>query len=97
MIRLPLTLICSSSHQSKSIQKEKEVTHHMMVDTETEDEMDTPIHSGGHQSRSIQKEKAITHYTTVDVEDEMESASDLNIEIVKKPAEDAEAELGQLC
>jgi len=68
-----------------------------MVDTQTEDEMDTPIHSGGHQSRSIQKEKAITHYTTVDIEDEMESASDLNIEIVKKPAEDAEAELGQLC
>jgi hypothetical protein len=97
MIRLPLTLIRSSSHQSKSIQKEKEVTHHMTVDTETEDEMDTPIHSSGHQSRSIQKEKEITHHTTVDVEDETESASDSNFEIVEKPAEDAEAELGRLC
>jgi len=69
----------------------------MTVDTETEDEMDTPIHSSGHQSRSIQKEKEITHHTTVDIEDEMELASDLNIEIVENSAEDAEAELGQLC
>ena len=69
----------------------------MTVDTETEDKMDTPIHSSGHQSRSIQKEKEITHHITIDIEDETESASDSNIEIVEKPTKDAEAELGQLC
>ncbi len=86
------TPIHSSSHQSISIQKEKEVTHHMMVDTK--DEMDTPIRSGGHQSKSIQKENKITHHTAIDIKDETESASDSLIEIVEKPAKDAEAELG---
>jgi len=90
------TPICSSgSHQSISIQKEKEVTHHMTVDTK--DKMDTPIHSSGHQSRSIQKEKEITHHTAIDIKDETESTSDSYIEIVEKPSEDAKAELGQLC
>ncbi len=89
------TPIRSGSHQSISIQKEKEVTHHMTVDTE--DKKDTPIRSGGHQSKSIQKENEITHHTAVDVKDKTESASDSLIEIVEKPTEDAEAELGQLC
>jgi len=64
----------------------------MMVDTK--DEMDTPIRSGGHQSKSIQKENKITHHTAIDIKDETESASDSLIEIVEKPAKDAEAELG---
>src|SRR6266853_3419642 len=68
------TPIHSGSHQSISIQKEKEVTHHMTVDTE--DKMDTPIHSSGHQSKSIQKEKEITHHTAIDIKDETESTSD---------------------
>src|SRR6266851_1936724 len=55
---------------------------------------DTPIHSSSHQSISIQKENKITHHTAIDIKDETESASDSLIEIVEKPAKDAEAELG---
>lgn len=85
----------SSGHKSKSKQNEKELTDHMTVDTDAES--DAPIRGGGRQPRSIQKEKTITHHTAIDTEDETESTSDSYIEIVEKPGEDAEAELGQLC
>ena len=92
------TPISSGSHQSKSIQKEKEDTHCITIDTD-EDDIDTPIHSSGHQSRSIQKQKQVTHPSmSVDAEDDTDfsHSTDSYVEIVEKPSEDAEAELGQL-
>ena len=57
--------------------------------------MDTPICSSGHQSRSIQNSKHVTHPTSADTEDDMESDNSI-VEIIEKPSEDTEAELGQL-
>lgn len=64
---------------------------------DSKDETDTPIHSSGYQSRTIQKQKQIPHHIAVDSDDEIELTLDSYIEIIKKPGEDAEAELGQLC